>query len=205
MTGCNFTGLEWYANVLCSGNCRNFRYLWVRYRKKYAISSIASHTLLAWKWAMNSHGIFSDRWSPFLSPSLCQYTKLQNMSKEKYCVLQVDGIIYWTTIVFWGEESCEPHSLYRQWQKLRELFEKLVILTLQPCACLDKIIFMKDGTSLHIAMPVIQLLKRYFGNDRIISCHFPTTGFQGHPPSIFVTSGNEGYFKMLCSVDRLQI
>ncbi|GIY04097.1 hypothetical protein CDAR_543321 [Caerostris darwini] len=34
---------------------------------------------------------------------------------------------------------------------------------------------MQDGTPLHVAKTLKQLLKRHFGNDRIISLHFPTT------------------------------
>ncbi|GBM06912.1 hypothetical protein AVEN_147850-1 [Araneus ventricosus] len=45
---------------------------------------------------------------------------------------------------------------------------------LQQHGCVDSTIFMQDGTPKHIATPVKQLLNLHFGNDRIISRHFPT-------------------------------
>ena len=41
---------------------------------------------------------------------------------------------------------------------------------------IDRIIFIQDGAPLHMAKPVMQLVKRLFRNDRIINCHF----FQQH-------------------------
>jgi len=48
---------------------------------------------------------------------------------------------------------------------------------------------MQDGALPQIAEPVMQLLKRHFGNDRIISHHFPRAGLQDHQTTILVTSG----------------
>ncbi|GBM81046.1 hypothetical protein AVEN_56752-1 [Araneus ventricosus] len=39
---------------------------------------------------------------------------------------------------------------------------------------MDSTIFMQDGAPPHIATPLKQLLSLYFGNDIIISRHFPT-------------------------------
>ena len=54
------------------------------------------------------------------------------------------------------------------------LLRNQIIPTLQQCTCLDRMIFMQDGSPLHIAKPVMQLLKKLFRNDRIISRHFLT-------------------------------
>ena len=50
-----------------------------------------------------------------------------------------------------------------------------VIPALQQRGCVNQIIFMQDGAPPHIAHPVKQLLRRHFGNARIIRSHFPTT------------------------------
>ncbi|GBM50112.1 hypothetical protein AVEN_242251-1 [Araneus ventricosus] len=49
-----------------------------------------------------------------------------------------------------------------------------LIPALQQRGCVNSTIFMKDGAPTHIATPVKQLLNLHFGNDRIISRHFPT-------------------------------
>ena len=49
-----------------------------------------------------------------------------------------------------------------------------VVPALQQRGCVDRIIFMLDGAPPHITNPVKQLLKRPFGNTRIISRHFFT-------------------------------
>ena len=49
-----------------------------------------------------------------------------------------------------------------------------VIQTLQQRACLYRIIFMQDDTLLYAAKPVMQMLKRHFGKNRINGCHRPT-------------------------------
>ena len=63
-------------------------------------------------------------------------------------------------------------------QRYACLLRNQVIPTLQQHACVDRIIFMQDGAPPHIAKPVKQLLKTHFGDDRIISRHFP----RGWPP-----------------------
>ncbi|GBN75379.1 hypothetical protein AVEN_8064-1 [Araneus ventricosus] len=59
-------------------------------------------------------------------------------------------------------------------QRYECLLRNHVIPTLQQRGCVDRIIFMQDGAPPHIANPVKQLLKRHFGNARIISRQFPT-------------------------------
>ncbi|GBN44701.1 hypothetical protein AVEN_44808-1 [Araneus ventricosus] len=54
------------------------------------------------------------------------------------------------------------------------LLRNHVIPELQECTCMDNTIFMQDGARPHIANPVKRLLNIHFGNDRIISRHFPT-------------------------------
>ncbi|GBM36093.1 hypothetical protein AVEN_179092-1 [Araneus ventricosus] len=50
----------------------------------------------------------------------------------------------------------------------------MLIPALQQRGCVDSTIFIQDGAPPHIATPVKQLLNLHFGNDRIISHHFPT-------------------------------
>ncbi|GBM66465.1 hypothetical protein AVEN_146293-1 [Araneus ventricosus] len=54
------------------------------------------------------------------------------------------------------------------------LLRNHVIPALKQRGYVDRIIFMQDGAPPHIGNPVKQLLKRHFGNARIISGHFPT-------------------------------
>ena len=54
------------------------------------------------------------------------------------------------------------------------LFNRHIIRAFQHRACVDRIISMQDSAPPHIANPVKQLLKRHFGNTKIISRHFPT-------------------------------
>ncbi|GBL81419.1 hypothetical protein AVEN_143703-1 [Araneus ventricosus] len=49
-----------------------------------------------------------------------------------------------------------------------------LIPALQQRGCVDSSIFMQDGAPRHNATPVKHLLNLHFGNDRIISRHFPT-------------------------------
>ncbi|GBM27181.1 hypothetical protein AVEN_9851-1 [Araneus ventricosus] len=49
-----------------------------------------------------------------------------------------------------------------------------LIPALQQRGCVDSTILMQDGDPPQIATPVKQLLNLHFGNDRIISSHFPT-------------------------------
>ena len=60
-------------------------------------------------------------------------------------------------------------------QRYASLLCNHVIPALQQRGCVNQIIFMQDGARPHIAHPVKQLLRHYFGNARIISRHFPTT------------------------------
>lgn len=58
--------------------------------------------------------------------------------------------------------------------RYKSLLENDVIPALQQRQCLDRTIFMQDGATPHIASSVKEVLQRRFGNDRIISRHFPT-------------------------------
>ena len=55
------------------------------------------------------------------------------------------------------------------------LLRNHVLPALQQRQCVDRTIFMQDGTPLHIATPVKQLLSAQFGDDMIISRDVPTT------------------------------
>lgn len=59
-------------------------------------------------------------------------------------------------------------------QRYESLLRNDVIPALQQRECVDSIIFMQDGAPPHIANRVKRLLRRHFGNARIISRHFPT-------------------------------
>ncbi|GBM77345.1 hypothetical protein AVEN_2177-1 [Araneus ventricosus] len=54
------------------------------------------------------------------------------------------------------------------------LLRNHLIPALQQRGCADSTIFIQDGRPSHIATPVKQLFNIHFGNDRIISRHFPT-------------------------------
>ncbi|GBN84853.1 hypothetical protein AVEN_256418-1 [Araneus ventricosus] len=56
-----------------------------------------------------------------------------------------------------------------------------VIPALQQRACVDRTIFMQDGSSLHIANPGKLLISMHFVNNRIISLYFPTNWLPSSP------------------------
>ncbi|GBM70914.1 hypothetical protein AVEN_97453-1 [Araneus ventricosus] len=58
--------------------------------------------------------------------------------------------------------------------RYESLLRNQLISALQQCGCEDSKIFMQDSASPHNAISVKQLLNLNFGNDRIISRHFPT-------------------------------
>ncbi|GBM18300.1 hypothetical protein AVEN_147422-1 [Araneus ventricosus] len=61
-----------------------------------------------------------------------------------------------------------------------------VIPGLQQLACMGSTIFMQDGGALsHITNPVERLLGMHFGNDRIITRHFPTN-WPPRPPILIL-------------------
>ena len=56
-----------------------------------------------------------------------------------------------------------------------------VLPVLQEHHCVDRTIFMHDGSPPHIATPMQRLLSAHFEDDWIISCHFPTTWLPRSP------------------------
>ena len=60
-------------------------------------------------------------------------------------------------------------------KRYEALLRNHVLQALQQLQCVDRTIFMQDGAPPHIPTPVKQLLNAQFGDDRIISRHFPTT------------------------------
>ncbi|GBM14267.1 hypothetical protein AVEN_167344-1 [Araneus ventricosus] len=62
--------------------------------------------------------------------------------------------------------------------RYESLLHNQLVPALQQRGCVDSTTFMQDGALPHIATPVKQLLNLHFGNDRIISRHFPTA----YPP-----------------------
>ncbi|GBO10115.1 hypothetical protein AVEN_151250-1 [Araneus ventricosus] len=62
----------------------------------------------------------------------------------------------------------------------------------------DSTIFMKDGATSHIATPVKRLLNLHFGNDRIISRHFPTAWPMRSPDLTTAETFAVGLLKRCC-------
>ena len=60
-------------------------------------------------------------------------------------------------------------------KRYESLLRNHVLSALQQRQCVDRTILMQDGAPPNIATPVKQLLSAQFGDDRIISRHFPTT------------------------------
>ena len=91
-----------------------------------------------------------------------------------YCAVWVYGITCLMIIFF--EETCAlgPLTVTAIGQSYECLLRNHVILALQQCECVDRIIFMHDDALPHIANPVKLLLKRHFRNSRIISRHLPS-------------------------------
>ncbi|GBM56427.1 hypothetical protein AVEN_56112-1 [Araneus ventricosus] len=58
--------------------------------------------------------------------------------------------------------------------RYKSLLRNQLIPALQQRGCVDSTILMQDGAPPHFVTPVKQLLNLHFGNDRIISRHFPT-------------------------------
>ncbi|GIY55670.1 uncharacterized protein CEXT_766281 [Caerostris extrusa] len=119
-------------------------------------------------WTTESH-FFLQGFANSQNSRICA-TKNSFSNSQGKCAGLVDGIVHCRAVVFLGNGS---RYLYRK--RYESLLRNQVIPTLQHLACLDGIIFMQDGTPLHIAKTVMQLLKTYFGNDRIISRHFLIT------------------------------
>ena len=90
-------------------------------------------------------------------------------------------------------------------KRYASLLYNQIIPILQQRVYSDRSIFMQDDALPHIAMPMIQLLKRHFGNDEVRSCYFPTAWSSNFPDFFPVISGCGDILKMLCSVTRLQI
>ena len=127
---------------------------------------------------------FLNRWSPFLSPRLYQYTKLQDADNRKSirtctstasfckgCGLTVSFII--GPLFFKEMSPVGPVTYNLNAKPYERILRNQIIPTFQRHPCLDRIILQQNGTPPHFAKPVMQLIKRHFGNDRIISHHIP--------------------------------
>ncbi|GBL90474.1 hypothetical protein AVEN_179404-1 [Araneus ventricosus] len=76
---------------------------------------------------------------------------------------------------FFGEIGpSDPVTCTVNGTRYESLLRNQLIPAPQQRGCEDSTIFMQDGAPPHIATPLKQLLNLHFGNDRIISCHFPT-------------------------------
>ncbi|GBM89651.1 hypothetical protein AVEN_22637-1 [Araneus ventricosus] len=75
---------------------------------------------------------------------------------------------------FFGEiGSSGPETSTVNGTRYESLLRNLLIPALRQLGCVDSTTFMQDGAPPHIATPVKQVLNLHFGNDRIISRHFP--------------------------------
>ncbi|GBM40272.1 hypothetical protein AVEN_248293-1 [Araneus ventricosus] len=130
---------------------------------------------------------FVCRGSPFPSPRFCQYSKLQNMGKRKsipnatiassfskghYVVLFTAAFIV-GSFFFEEIDPSSPVTCTVNGARYESLLRNQVIPALQQRGCADSTIFMQDDAPPYIATLVKQLMNLHFGNDRIISRHFP--------------------------------
>ncbi|GBN20788.1 hypothetical protein AVEN_114359-1 [Araneus ventricosus] len=130
---------------------------------------------------------FVDRRSPFPSPSICQHSKLQNMGKGEYVPNATivssfskghccAGFRQHLSLALFFEEigPSGPVTCTVNGTRYNSLLRNQLIPALQQRGCVDNTICMQDGAPPNIATPVKQLLNLLFGNDGIISRHFPT-------------------------------
>ncbi|GBM62922.1 hypothetical protein AVEN_22330-1 [Araneus ventricosus] len=89
---------------------------------------------------------------------------------------------------FFFENPSGPVTCTVNGTRYESLLRNQLIPALQQRGCVDSTIFMQVGAPPHIATPVKQLLNLHFGNDRIISRHFPTAW---PPPELWLW----GYLK----------
>ena len=159
---------------------------------------------------------FMNRRSPYLSPKLFQYTKLQKMVDRKSILTCTSTASFSVSNGCWLTVSFIAGTLFFSAMGLVGPFTCTLMVNVMRVFCatrsfqhfnsvhrLYRIIFMQDGTPPHIAKPVMQVLKRHFGNERIINCHFQKSIIQDHQIAIPVTSSYGVILKMLCSVALL--
>ncbi|GBO39884.1 hypothetical protein AVEN_501-1 [Araneus ventricosus] len=79
------------------------------------------------------------------------------------------GPLFFEEIDHSGPETCTVNGT-----RYESFLHNQLVPALQQRGCVDSKIFMQDGALPYIATPVKQLLNLHFGNDRIISHHFPT-------------------------------
>lgn len=105
------------------------------------------------------------------NPFACVSIPLHSAKVTVWCGMTASFIIgpfFFEEVAPAGPVTCTVNG-----KRYACLLRNQVIPTLQQHACVDKIIFMQDGAPPHIAKPVKQVLKTHFGDDRIISRHFP--------------------------------
>lgn len=124
------------------------------------------------------------------------------------CVVWVDGIAYGRAIFFFFFKVMglvDPATSTMNGKQYEDLLRNQIILTFQERISLDGIIFMQEGALPHITKPVMQPLKKFFGNNRLISRHCPIF-WPPRPPNLNPCDFCLGVtFKMLFSMSRLEI
>ncbi|GBN48480.1 hypothetical protein AVEN_210077-1 [Araneus ventricosus] len=97
---------------------------------------------------------------------------LHSQKVTKWCGFMaafIVGPFFFEEIGYSGAVTCTVNGTHYE-----SLLRNQLIPALQQHGCVNSTIFMQDGAPLHIATPVKQLSNLHFGNDRIISHHFPT-------------------------------
>ena len=94
-------------------------------------------------------------------------------SCKDHCMQWVYGIMYDTAIFL--TVALSSVSVTVTGRRYGCLLCNRIIPALQQRVCVDRIIFMQDGSSPCNANPMRKLLKQDFGNASIISHRFPTT------------------------------
>ena len=143
--------------------------------------------LLTWKWTKNGRRKFCGQTKPISiwhantqngriwateNPLETQPVPLHNAKVTVWYGFTVSFII--RSYFFKETNALGPVTVTVSDQRYECLLRNHAILALQRSGCVDWIFFMQDGATPHIAKPVKQLLKRHFGNSRIINRHFTT-------------------------------
>ncbi|GBN28558.1 hypothetical protein AVEN_181596-1 [Araneus ventricosus] len=163
--------------------------------------------LLECKWTMHDHGIFCAQMKLISISKVLSILKISEYGQERirskcnHCLFILKRSLWcgFTAAFIVGPSFVEeigpsgPVTV----QSMEHVRNQL-IRALQQRGCVDSTIFMQDGSPPHIATPVKQLLNLHFGNDRIISRHFPTA-WPPRSPDLNPCAFWMWNYKMLCT------
>ncbi|GBN87143.1 hypothetical protein AVEN_173265-1 [Araneus ventricosus] len=97
------------------------------------------------------------------------------------CVVRVTAAFIVGIFFFEEIGPSDPVTCTVNGTRYESLLRNQLIPELQQRGCVDSTIFMQAGAPAHIATSVKQLLYLHFGNDRIMSRHFPTAWLPQSP------------------------